>query len=74
MEEVMAYDPKRPESIFDGDNLLQFAAGLTNAYALRHGLGGDPGRDDVGVCMCALEDARQELRHSGSVQRDAEEG
>jgi hypothetical protein len=37
-------------------------------------LGGDPGRDDVGVCMCALEDARQELRHSGSVLRDAEEG
>jgi len=41
----MAYDPKRPESIFDGDNLLRFAAGLQNAYALKHKLGGDPGRE-----------------------------
>jgi hypothetical protein len=61
---IMAYDPKNPASIFEEDNLAQFAAGLTNTYALRHGLGGDPGREDVGVCMVALEDTRQEFERT----------
>jgi hypothetical protein len=58
----MAYDPKRPESIFEGDNLFQFAIGLNNAYQLKHGIGdADPFREDVGVCMVALGDAQQAL-------------
>jgi hypothetical protein len=57
----MAYDPKNPASIFEGDNLEQFAAGLTNAYALKRGLGGEPCREDVGVCMVALTDGEQSL-------------
>jgi hypothetical protein len=62
----MAYDPKRPESIFDGDNLKQFAAGLANAYRLKHGMAGvEPGRDDVGVCMVALTDGEQSLAEGG---------
>jgi len=61
----MPYDPKRPESIFEGDNLAQFAAGLNNAYALKHGLGGEPGREDVGVCMVALTDGEQSLAEGG---------
>jgi hypothetical protein len=61
----MAYDPKRPESIFDGDNLAQFAAGLLNASMLRQGLGGEPGREDVGVCMVALTDGEQSLAEGG---------
>jgi hypothetical protein len=64
----MAYDPKNPASIFEEDNLAQFAAGLTNAYALRHGLGGDPWREDVGVCMVALEDTRQEFERTSEGQ------
>jgi hypothetical protein len=62
----MAYDPKLPGSIFDGDNLLQFVIGLNNAYALKHGLGGEPGRDDVGVCMCALADGEQSIAEGGA--------
>ena len=58
----MPYDPKNPATIFEGDNLAQFAQGLTNAYALKHGLGGDPGREDVGVCMVTLSDAEKLLK------------
>lgn len=55
----MAYDPKRPESIFEGDNCFQFAIGLCNAYKLKLGVGtdADPFREDVGVCMVALAEA-----------------
>ena len=58
----MAYDPKSPSSIFDGDNLFQFAIGLNNAYKLKAGLGGDVDRPDLGVCMVALEDASSLVR------------
>ena len=54
------YGPKKPVSIFDGDNLAQFAAGLLNASMLRQGLGGDPGRADVGTCMVVLSDTENE--------------
>lgn len=55
----MAYDPKRPATIFDDDNLTQFMAGLTNAYALRNGIGGTLDRDDIGVCMKAISDEEE---------------
>jgi hypothetical protein len=62
----MAYDPKRPASIFDGDNLVHFAAGLANAYRLKYGMaGGEPGREDVGVCMVALADGERSLAEGG---------
>jgi hypothetical protein len=55
------YDPRRPASIFEGDNVAQFAMGLNNAYALKHKLGGDVTRPDVGACMVALADAEASL-------------
>ncbi len=51
------YDPKRPESIFEADNLFQFAVGLNNAAALRLGVGGDLSRPDLGLCMKAITEA-----------------
>jgi hypothetical protein len=47
----MPYDPRNPASIFEGDNLRQFARGLSHAQAI--GAVGEL-RDDTGVCMVAL--------------------
>jgi hypothetical protein len=55
----MAYDPRNPMSIFEGDNAFEFLNGLSNAAAIKLGTGGDPFRPDVGVCMVALEAADQ---------------
>jgi hypothetical protein len=66
----MAYDPQRPESIFDGDNCFEYMIGLCNAAQLRYGRGGDLNRPDVGVCMVALEDANAELKHRPVVSMD----
>ena len=57
----MAYDPKNPASIFDGDNLFQFACGLNNAQAIKLGVGGDVSRPDLGTCMVAISDAEKTL-------------
>jgi hypothetical protein len=58
----MPYDPRNPMSLLDGNNLLDFANGLNNAYCLKMKLpAGDPFREDVGVCTTALSEAEQEL-------------
>lgn len=55
------YDPNRPESIFEGNNLITYTAGLTNAYKLMHGLGGDRTRPDVRVCAEEILRAEMEI-------------
>ncbi len=66
----MPFDPTRPESIFEGNNLFDFACGLSNAATLRLGTGGDPFRHDVGVCMKALGDANAELKRRPTLSTD----
>lgn len=56
------YDPAKPASLFEGDNLIEFFQGLHNAERLRRGIpGGDLSRPDVGVCMKLLSDADEML-------------
>jgi hypothetical protein len=59
------YDPKNPASIFEGDNLWQLACGISNAHNIKKGYGGDVTRPDLGISMCLLSDAEQELQRKG---------
>jgi hypothetical protein len=62
----VAYDPSRPASIFEGNNLVEFMKGLNNAQMIRLGIeGGDVSRSDLGVCMVALSDTTTILSPSG---------
>jgi len=65
----MAYDPRNPISIFDGDNAFEFMKGLSNAASIKLGTGGDPFRPDLGVCMQALDEA-EVIRHMALERMD----
>ena len=50
-----------PLDIFTPEGLRRTMDGINNAYLLKHNLGGDPFREDVGRSMVAVTNAEKAL-------------